>query len=110
MRKIRVVLLLAAVTLAFAGCVDEDDILDLGVALSGTVRNASNQDVLRDANVLFQGRTRTTNELGIYVFTDITPGRHTIRVEKAGYRTITREVEIRDEFNNRENFDLVPNP
>lgn len=110
MRKICVVLLLAAATLVFAGCTDEDDLLDLGVALSGTVRNASNQDVLRDVNVFLQGRTRTTNELGIYVFTDITPGRHTIRLEKAGYRTITREITIADEFNNRENFDLTPNP
>jgi hypothetical protein len=109
MRKLCVVLLLAAATLVFSGC-DEDDLLDLGVGLSGTVRNARNQDVLRDVNVTLQGRTRTTNELGIYVFTDLTPGRHTIRVERTGFQTITREIEIRDEFNNRENFELTPNP
>ncbi|HEX6160796.1 MAG TPA: carboxypeptidase-like regulatory domain-containing protein, partial [Thermoanaerobaculia bacterium] len=102
MRKLSMVLLLALATLAISGC-DDDELLDLGVGVSGIVRNASNQDLLRDVTVTLQGRTRMTNELGIFVFTDLSAGRYTIRLEKSGFQTVTREIQIRDDFTNREN-------
>lgn len=107
MRKFAAVLFLAIATLALTSC-DNDEILDLGVGLSGVVRNATNQEPLRDVTVTFQGRSRTTNELGIFVFGDLTAGRHNIRLEKSGYQTLTQEITLEDNFTNRFEFNLQP--
>lgn len=107
MRKFAAVLFLAIATLALTSC-DNDEILDLGVGLSGVVRNSTNQEPLRDVTVTFQGRSRTTNELGIFVFGDLTAGRHTLRLEKSGFQTVTQEVTLEDNFTNRVELTMTP--
>lgn len=109
MRKLVYVALLLCVSFVATSC-DEEDILDIKAGLSGTVRNAQSNARLEGATITVQGRSQISNAQGIYVFTDLDDGRHTVRVTRTGFQTIEREVEIDDILTNVANFDMTPTP
>jgi hypothetical protein len=109
MRKLVYVALLLCVSFVATSC-DEDDILDIKSGLSGTVRHAQNNSRLEGATITIQGRSQISNAQGIYVFTDLDDGRHTVRVTRTGYQTIEKEIVLDDILTNVENFDMTPTP
>ena len=65
------------------------------VRLSGYVRSAANDEVLRTARleIVEPGLSIATNRFGYYSI-ELAPGGYTIRVSRLGYETVTRDVNL----------------
>ena len=52
-------------------------------------------------------RSALTNEAGVYVFPSLPPGSYALKVEKEGFRTVTRTIQLEVQQSARVDFDLV---
>jgi hypothetical protein len=89
----KAVFLLAAFCVAALG-----QVLPVGT-VDGSVRDPAGA-VLPNATVTLRGvdtgvkRTASTNDFGYYLFTQVTPGRYEISVERAGFKKMVREATV----------------
>ena len=70
-----------------------------GSSIAGQVVDQSNAAVARADVSLIESatssrRTTTTNDVGRYVFTDVTPGTYEISISMTGYRTLHRVINV----------------
>ncbi len=62
-------------------------------SINGTVTNSSGNPI-PGAAVSFPGRSTTTNSLGKYSFTNVSPGTPTLTVVASGYATVNQPVSV----------------
>jgi Fe-S-cluster-containing dehydrogenase component len=71
--------------------------------ISGTVINAKTDDCVANATVTLNGgsgaeRTCTTDAFGDFAFHDVAVGKHSIRIEVAGYALYTRQFQMKEQI------------
>jgi thermitase len=78
--------------------------------VSGTVRNASNQQPISGATVTVRDtqRTATTNSNGVYTIAEVPAGSQTVEVTKSGFASGTVQVNVESGQNVTANVSLAP--
>jgi len=67
--------------------------------ISGSVHDAESGDAIEGAQVMLNddGESAVTNEYGEFLFSNVEPGLHTLRVDAEGYNATSRQVEVEDD-------------
>jgi len=78
--------------------------------IKGRITDASSNDPLISANILIKGTTTgtTTDQDGVYEFTNLAPGNYTIVVKYVGYSSKTETVNVPENRTVELNFQLTP--
>lgn len=93
-------LFLIALTFSATAC-NITDSVSLNPSVSGTVVEASTNLPIEGVSITIANRTVKSRSDGRYAVLDLTKGTHSMKVEKAGYATLTQNVEVKDTFNEK---------
>ena len=77
---------------AITAC-DSTDAMDDGALLEGQLVNATDRPV-RNATVSLADRETTTNDEGIFTFTDVDAGSYTITYDAPGYTSVSESINV----------------
>lgn len=77
---------------AITAC-DSTDAMDEGALLEGQLVNATDRPV-RNATVSLADRETTTNDEGIFTFTDVDAGSYTITYDAPGYTSVSESINV----------------
>lgn len=95
MNALRLVLLLlaAATVVSCDGAIDDG--VSVGPAVYGVAYDAATSQPLPDVRITIGERTHTTNVDGRYTI-DVASGTYTLTATRAGYATVTMEVNVNE--------------
>lgn len=94
MKRLVQIILFSLISLSFSGCNTYE--YDFYGNISGTVTDFEDNSPIEGASVLLMpgSKSVTTSSDGTFVFEDIETGKYTISVQKSGYQSDRKTVEI----------------
>lgn len=97
------------VGLLFAASTVQAQFQSQGAIITGKVVDGQSGQPVSGIEVTLEGtdQSSTTNDRGMFSFTELQPGTYTVKVESEGYEPFTQDVEVEDRGKNL-NIELTP--